>query len=212
MRQVQLGSTAFTGMICPSFRTGHSEQANFRSLCDLQRSKPWSRGVKTGKSPTTRMILPRRRTGPRLVACSMSLILPWVAANSASGVSIASHLGSVGVSAWAGLKGTAMQALASTTGTWAGLTLWTFTSMIIYALRRSSLHGISLNVVLSRHFINGFDEPKHPHFAVIRIPDSRDEHAYAHDQWSTCALPCVVISFVCFARCPRTSLISCMHT
>lgn len=182
MGQIKLGGTAFTGMISPSFVTGHSKTVNHLSLSDLQRLNPWSRGVQTGRSSITPTVLPRRRTGAGLVACSMSLTLPWVAANSASGVSIASHLGSVGVSTWAAVKVAAMQALAFTTGTWAGLTLWTFTSMLIYALRRSSLHGISMNVVLSRHFINGFDEPKHPHFAVLRIPDSCDKHAYVNDQ------------------------------
>lgn len=72
----------------------------------------------------------------------------------------------VATGSWVTAKDAVAQAAAFTTGTWTGLCVWTIASMFLYAARRSQVHGLPKRLVLSRHFVNGFDEPPHPYFAV----------------------------------------------
>lgn len=101
----------------------------------------------------------RRATRGLAAACSMSTMLPWAAAHAPSMIVTA--------------KTAAFQAVAWTTSTWAGLALWTLANMAVYTVRRSYLHGLSKRLVLCRHFINGYDEPRHPYFAVPRVVYTR---------------------------------------
>jgi hypothetical protein len=93
-----------------------------------------------------------RRAALGLAACSMSAMLPFVAAHGPSMIVTA--------------KAAVVQAVAFATGTWTGLVLWTLVNMAVYTVRRAYLHGLTKRLVLCRHFINGYDEPPHPYFAV----------------------------------------------
>jgi hypothetical protein len=102
--------------------------------------------------PATLRTCRSRREAVGLAACSMSAMLPFVAAHGPSMIVTA--------------KAAAVQAVALATGTWIGLVLWTLLNMAVYTVRRAYLHGLTKRLVLCRHFINGYDEPPHPYFAV----------------------------------------------
>lgn len=128
-------------------------------------SVAWSRPDSLGApylklgTGTGRRGVPGRPAGAVLCTMSLHSILPWTAAHSP--LALESLVG------MAPVRDSALQMLECTTGSWTGAAvLWTLVSMLTYAARRSHLHGLSVPTILARHFINGFDEPPHPYFAV----------------------------------------------
>ena len=112
--------------------------------------------LKFGAGPGRRSLKPASA-----VLCSLALssILPWAAAH---GPGILESVGEGGL-----IRETVVQVFGGITGSSASAALaWTTISMLLYSARRAHLHGLSMKVVLARHFINGFDEQRHPYFPV----------------------------------------------
>lgn len=111
------------------------------------------------RAGTIRQGVPVRPAKTLLSTMSLSGVLPWAAAHGPA------VFGSAGV--MAPTMDSVLQVLDCITGSWTGAAaLWTLVSMLLYAARRSHLHGLSVSTILARHFINGFDEPPHPYFVV----------------------------------------------
>ena len=113
----------------------------------------------------SRRVCARQWMGSWAAMGSICKVLPWVA-NHGLGLDA---IGSMGMSAVVTAKSASLHAVSCLTGSWEALTVWTLASMLLYVARRSYLHGLKKRVVLSRHFLNGYDEAPHPHFMVAFV-------------------------------------------